>query len=93
MTPEMIDEIENDLAERTGGWCFRVEMDPDECDPDRPAMQTLGVLIVDESGTLLAVEFRINDEGRAEVTARKFADGEQLDPFVFSVPGSVMVTT
>jgi hypothetical protein len=88
----MIDEIEADLADRTGGWCFRVEVDADELDPDRPAMQTLGVLIV-ESGGALAVEFRINDQGRAEITARAFDGDEPKDPSVFAMEGTVMITT
>lgn len=93
MTPEMIEEIEEGLVERTGGWCFRISQDADECDPDQPQSQAFGVLIVDTRGCVLAVECAIADDGTAQVTARKFSEDAQLDPFVFTMPGSVMVTT
>ena len=93
MTPDRIDEIEADLCERVGGWCMRVDVDADECDPDHPATHAFAVLVVDVRGGALTVEFRINDSGHAEMFARAFSDDEPADPVVFAMPGSVMVTT
>lgn len=90
MTPEMLEEIEAGLVERTGGFCFRITQDPNSVGP---GAQAFGVVIVDGRGCALTVECRITDDGTAQVTASKHADGELLDPFVFTMPGSVMVTT
>lgn len=94
MTPEMIAEIEDGLVERTGGWCFRIEQDADECDPDRPQAQAFGVLIVDSHGNALAVECAIAEDGSGQVTARAYdAGGADKYPSVFSAGNSVFITT
>lgn len=92
MTEDMIEQLESDLAERVGGWLMRIESDPDEMDPDQPATATFGVLIVDTRGSVLAVEMRINDAGRAELLARAFGEGGSSgSPEVFATDESVMV--
>ena len=90
MTPEMLEEIEAGLVDRTSGLCFRIEQDADGAE----GAQAFGVVIVDSRGCALTVECRIADDGSAQVTASKHADdGTVLDPFVFTMPGSVMITT
>lgn len=94
MTPEMIEEIEADLIDHTGGWCCRITQDVSETSPDRPGAQAFGVMIVDLHGNALTVECRIADDGTAQVIATKHVgDGEQIDPSVFTLNGVVMITT
>lgn len=92
VTPEMLEEIEDGLIERTGGWCVRIDQAP--LGQDDLGAQAFGVVIVDARGNALVVECRIADDGEAQVTASKHdAAGSRLDPFVFTVDGSVLVTT
>lgn len=94
MTEDMIEELEAALVERTGGWCFRIEQDADECDPDRPSAQAVGAMIVDNRGNVLTVELRVAPDGSAQVTTSKHADdGIVLEPFVFTMDGQVMIST
>ena len=92
MTPEMIADIEEGLIERTGGWCIRIDQEP--LQTGEAGAQAFGVIMVDSHGNALVAEFRIADDGTAQVTASKHAaEGGLLDPFVFTTDGSVMVTT
>lgn len=95
MTDDQIDEIEAQLAERTGGWLMRIETEPELFDPDHPATSTMGVLIRDRKGQALVVEMRISDYGTAELTARMHSEvGEVGTPIVFEAPDrSVMIST
>lgn len=90
MTDDTLAEIEDGLIDRTGGFCVRIDQSADA----EPGAQAFGVVIVDSHGCALVVECRIADDGTAQITATKHADdGVQLDPFVFTMDGSVMVTT
>lgn len=93
MTPEMLDEIEDGLIDRTDGFCFRITLEPDTSNAAERS-SAFGVVIVDARGCALVVECRIGDDGTAQVTASKHTeDGSRYEPFVFTVDGSVMVTT
>ena len=90
MTPEMIAEIEQGLIDRTDGFCFRIDQDTS----GDTGTQAFGVVIVDSHGCALTVECRIADDGTAQITASKHAEnGARLDPSVFTMPGSVLVST
>lgn len=89
MTPEMLAEIEEGLIERTDGFCVRVDQAPDAV----PGSQAFGVIVVDSHGNALTVECRLADDGTAQVTASKHVDGRMVDPVVYAMPGSVLITT
>jgi hypothetical protein len=93
MTPEMLDEIEDGLIERTNGFCFRIEQDADGGGDAPVGQRAFGAVIVDGRGQALTIECAIGDDGTAQVVARKWVDGEPADPIVLAVPGSVFVST
>jgi hypothetical protein len=88
-----LDELTIDMASRVG---LVVTVEPDDAPAGasvESALTDVGLAILGADGSLLGVEFGLDDDGGMSVSVRKFAaDGSAVEPVVFSLGVSVLIS-